>query len=453
MTRAQEWAALLALESPAQLSDTVERALRRREGEREKKARHRAALARWGRRLAPAWALAGAVCAFVLVVNLSVPFALACGRLPVLKEAVRAVAFDPALKAALESGYYQILEGSYTTGAGVTFKPYCFMASGQRVSLLCSFNKGVAQPTLTDGAGEKLGYCSNWPESGEVALSNFDLAGQELPEELTFTYAFFDGDRVGEPVGSHTWESWGEITFTVPVDQAFRREKRVVELGVSFTLDGQTLTAERLILTPISSQLILSPGADNTADLKALSFYLEDEQGRQYTWAGTMSQGSGNPYYAQDGGEFVGVYRFSGLYDVAWEHLTLHITGARWLTRDRPDTVLHLDTGVAEHLPTYVLDWWWEDGSGVESARHGDRFSDIVRRGLHFYTQADLPAVPFTGVYGGGLSRSSSGYDAPNPPDPLHIIEGIEGTPGETITFQVDYDSCTSGRDVAVELG
>nr|CRY96460.1 hypothetical protein [uncultured prokaryote] len=51
MTRAQEWADLLALEPPAQLADTVDRALARRAKERQKKDRRKALLARWNRRL------------------------------------------------------------------------------------------------------------------------------------------------------------------------------------------------------------------------------------------------------------------------------------------------------------------------------------------------------------------------------------------------------------------
>ncbi len=451
MTRAQEWADLLALEPPARLMDTVDRALRRREQEQEKKNRRKALLARWNRRLAPAYALAGAVCAFVLVVNLSVPFALACGQLPGLKAAVTAVAFDPTLKAALKSDYYQILEGTYTTEEGVEFKPYCLMASDQRVSLLCAFNKGVAEPILTDEAGEQLGYCTFYPESGDMVLSNFDLIDQELPEKLTFTYSFFDGGRVGEPLSAHTGEEWGEITFTVPVDERFRRAKREVALGTTFTLDGQTLTAEKLILTPIASQIVFSGDENNTADLKSLSFYLEDEKGRQYTWTGTMSQGSGNPHFAQDGGEFVGNYRFSGLYDVDFEHLTLHITATQWLTRDRPDTVLHLDTGKAKHLPEYVQDWWWEDGSGTESALHEvDPLG--AWRGLHFYTNVDLPSIPFVADFDNDFSKRTPSWDTPDPPNPLHFIEKVEGDPGDTITFRVHYDSYTTGRDVAIEL-
>lgn len=442
MTRAQEWADLLALEPPEALRDTVERALLRRE--EEKQARRR----RWGtlaRRLAPAYALAGAACAFMLVVNLSVPFALACGRLPVLGEAVKAVAFDPSLRWALESDYYQVLEGSYTTDKGVTFKPYCLMASDQRVSLLCTFDQGVAWSTLTDGDGEKLNYGTASIESGKMVLSNFDFIDQELPDTLTFTYSFFDGDRVGETVGSHSGEDLGEITFTVRLDEHFRREKRVVELGTTFTLDGQTLTAERLILTPISSQLVLTGDGDNTAWLRDLSFYLEDERGRQYAWAGSMWPLSGVKSYPQDGGEFIGNYRISGLYDQDLAHLTLHVTGARWLTKDRPDTVLHLDTGEAEHLPDYVQDWRWTGTSEEESG-------DGSGCNLHFDTAPDIPAIPFIREYADGVTFRNFGYRTYSGSGPLHVQGTLEGVTGETITFRVAYDSYTSGQDVAVEL-
>ncbi len=167
-----------------------------------------------------------------------------------------------------------------------------------------------------------------------------------------------------------------------------------------------------------------------------------------------MSQGSGNPHFAQDGGEFVGNYRFSGLYDVDFEHLTLHITATRWLTRDRPDTVLHLDTGKAEYLPEYVQDWWWEDGTGRESAIHtGEpQLEPWQWRGLHFYVDGDLPSIPFVADFGDDFSKRTPGWEAPDSFETLHFMEKLEGDPGDTITFRVNYDSYTTGRDVAIEL-
>ena len=55
----------------------------------------------WRRISAPAGSVAAVFAAFVLLVNLSTPFALACGKVPVLKELAAAVAF----LASEEAGY------------------------------------------------------------------------------------------------------------------------------------------------------------------------------------------------------------------------------------------------------------------------------------------------------------------------------------------------------------
>ena len=101
MDRMLEYETLLAsLDAQApELDDLVPRALARAR-------RHRVR-----RRLGvPAASLGGVAAAFVLLVNLStVPFALACGSVPVLRELAAAVAFSPSLKAAVEHDYVQYL--------------------------------------------------------------------------------------------------------------------------------------------------------------------------------------------------------------------------------------------------------------------------------------------------------------------------------------------------------
>ena len=85
MTRNEEYQALLQeLEpTPPALEGTAERALRRRRRDRR--------LRLFG---VPAGSLAACFAAFVLLVNLSVPFARACGSVPLLRELALAVAFS-----------------------------------------------------------------------------------------------------------------------------------------------------------------------------------------------------------------------------------------------------------------------------------------------------------------------------------------------------------------------
>ena len=92
MDRMEEYKALR--DAPEELPPALEGAVAR--------ARARARRRRlWRRISAPAGSAAAGFAAFVLLVNLSTPFALACGRVPVLKELAAAVAF----LASEEAGY------------------------------------------------------------------------------------------------------------------------------------------------------------------------------------------------------------------------------------------------------------------------------------------------------------------------------------------------------------
>ena len=75
--------------------------------------------------------------AFVLLVNLSTPFALACGKVPVLKELAAAVAFSPSLKAAVENDYVQYI-GQSATDNGITVHLEYLMADQGGLMLFLS---------------------------------------------------------------------------------------------------------------------------------------------------------------------------------------------------------------------------------------------------------------------------------------------------------------------------
>ena len=91
MNRMEEYEALLR--QPEELPPALEDAVGR--------ARARARRRRLRRLLTPAGSVAAVFAVFVLMVNLWTPFALACARVPVLKELTAAVAFSPSLKTAV----------------------------------------------------------------------------------------------------------------------------------------------------------------------------------------------------------------------------------------------------------------------------------------------------------------------------------------------------------------
>ena len=110
MNRMEEYRRLLTeLEAtPPALEYTLQRA----------KARRRHGL--WKKGLGiPAGSLAAVFAAFVLLVNVSTPFALACSNVPFLKDLTAAVAFSPSLKAAVEHDFVQYI-GQTQTQNGIT---------------------------------------------------------------------------------------------------------------------------------------------------------------------------------------------------------------------------------------------------------------------------------------------------------------------------------------------
>ena len=99
MNRTEEYWALAAQlkEPPPELAGTVDRA------------RARARRERRGKRLGvPLASLGGAAAAFAVLVNCSTPFAMACRRVPFVRELAQAVALRPSLKAAFENGVLRL---------------------------------------------------------------------------------------------------------------------------------------------------------------------------------------------------------------------------------------------------------------------------------------------------------------------------------------------------------
>ena len=114
MNRIEEYEALLKeLETtPENLESTVEKALKR-ENTFQKKRRIL---------VSSAGSLAACFAAFVLLVNLSVPFARACGSIPLISDLARAVSWSPSLSAAVEHDYVRF-EGRDAWLDSVTIAP------------------------------------------------------------------------------------------------------------------------------------------------------------------------------------------------------------------------------------------------------------------------------------------------------------------------------------------
>ena len=337
MNRMEEYEALLqeAEELPPALEDTVGRA------------RARARRRRLRRRIsAPAGSVAAVFAVFVLLVNLWTPFALACAKVPVLKELTAAVAFSPSLKAAVENDYVQYI-GQSQTDSGITVNLEYLMADQGGLMLFLSIT-GPEEATsfmprveFTTPDGESLEGCSVLMDSvapGE--LSNaitvaFKGEGEpQLPEALRLTCQV--RAHIPGVTDYDTWTADAAFTFDFPLDQRFRGQGRTVEVNRWIQLDGNAIRIVNLELYPTHARLNLEQDPDNAETLTGLSFYLEDGSGVRY------EQGSANGLTAMGDS-----YLFESPYFSDCSSLTLCITGAEWLEKGREYAAIDLEAGEA----------------------------------------------------------------------------------------------------------
>lgn len=323
MNRQQEyWDLIRQLDqTPSALDGTAQRARAR--------ARRRRMGRRWGISLGGA---AGVCAAFVLAVNTLPTFALACGRLPVLRELAAAVAFSPSLSAAVEHDYVQYI-GQSQSFDGTTLTLEYVIADQQQMVVFYRVDGGeypyyTASCDLKDENGTPLSGYSVGSTTSEEELKKLEIHFKELeevPQTLTLEVELLGTDQAGE---DHPLDH--VFPFTITLDPNKTAPAVEVPVGQWVEVGGQRLLVDRLELNPTRTALHLADDPDNTAWLEDLEFHFTGGDGTVYDAIdGTISASGRYTYY------------FQSLYFVKNPtDLTLHLDGAAWLDKEaQPVTV------------------------------------------------------------------------------------------------------------------
>ena len=185
MNRNEEYHALLVEleQSPKELGNTVQKALKRESASRKKRR---------------AWAvfcgsLAACFACFVLLVNLSVPFARACGNIPVLRELAKAVSWSPSLSAAVENEYVQPIGKSQTVN-GITATVEYVIVDQKQLNIFFTLdsddydNLNAEMPRY-----EPEQFCStigsSWNQPPGTLLNyTLDYGDNNVPDSFTMTF-------------------------------------------------------------------------------------------------------------------------------------------------------------------------------------------------------------------------------------------------------------------------
>ena len=297
----------------------------------------------------------------MVLVNVSVPFAHACGSIPLLRELAKAVAWSPSLSAAVENEYVQPI-GQTQTQNGITATVEYVIVDRKQVNLYYTLDfdpalgELYADYEITPGQGSAGTAGSMALEPGALTEINRDYVDVDVPEALDLTISIYreEPENPEEPKDElfeqqPVWEEpdyLAELTFHLEFDPTFTAQGEILPLHTEFTLDGQTFTLQEAEIYPTHLRLTLTADPDNTAWLAGLDLYLENEHGERFEKSLGGITASGDPE-----GEGMGTFWLDSPLFSQGEHLTLHITGVRWKDKDAPPVKLNLAEGTAENLP------------------------------------------------------------------------------------------------------
>lgn len=381
MNRNEEYMRLLAeLEgTPPALEYTVQRAKART----KKSGRLRRCVA------APLSALFAVFLAFMALVNLSPPFALAVSRIPVLKDLAAAVALSPSLTAAVEHDYVQPI-GLEQTDHGVTMRVEYVIVDQKHLNIFYSLRSDVFSHvfyplegiTLSEADGTPLGigsYCVTssgdaYTPDGELQMMSIEFSYVDISGSLRLVCAvagYSDEENLDPPMVA-------SFEFSLDFDPTYTGQGGVVSLGQSFTVDGQNLTVTTVETYPTYLRLNLDYRA-NAVWLDQIFLYLENEKGERFESKGIWRE---NRF---ETGDVEVQCRLESPFFSESESLTLYVTGVTWLDKKGEPVKIDLSRGTADFLPM---------GTKLESAireENGWRltFSGVKRNATSAYLLFD----------------------------------------------------------------
>lgn len=370
---------------------------------------------------------------FVLLVNLSWSFALACSGLPVLSDLAAAVAFSPSLKAAVEFGYVQNLNMEQTQN-GLTIKLEYLVVDQKQVNIYFRYYDETGKNYCISKAIDKTygtwnGIISQGIDdthrSGELQRIHLEYGSEDVPGELTLFILTREIISDG-PDGFFLSEKQMRFAFNIKFDPDFTRKAEVYTPNQSFTFDGQMFTVTSVEVFPTQMRVNLEADESNTAWIRALYCYAEDENGVRYEPPAkgiTVAMWDNMAIPMHNG------FRLESAYFGRGERLTLHILGAALLDKDAPSIKIDLKNNTAQGLP---------DGITFVGTEQKD---DLVE--LHFSVQRREDLV-YRNEYGEDFSLDWRYYSISDPT----VIED-----SHFIIMRMEYDPQTQEEVYTVDAG
>lgn len=154
-----------------------------------------------------------------------------------------------------------------------------------------------ATPSITDERGQPLGgdgLSSGNPDTpnGELNYITADFIESPLPSSLCLTLKVLDNgsstmEVVVEEDGFSSDRAYEELdfisefTFKLEFDPYYTSQSESIEVNQTFNLDNKTIILEQAEIYPTHMNLTFDDVESNTAWIRRLDFYIENEKGKK----------------------------------------------------------------------------------------------------------------------------------------------------------------------------
>lgn len=321
---------------------------------------------------------------FMGAVNLSPAFASAAAKVPIVRELVLAVSFDPSMKAAIEHNYVQLVKESDSDN-GYQIDVEYLVADKANLTVyykLHGLPKEVEHQypyyisvELQDENGQELeGYgstCDGAVEGDVLSCAKFHFTdGGTVPEQVqmvlqvkvdeealneleqrqngTYEVSMREDDYRSE-MGAELpiLKEIAELRVPLSIDHNSLFQVRTIALNKTITVDGQNLTIEKAEIYPTQMRVYWQEDPDNDKWITSLEFALQGQ--KHHRWE-TISNGvSGIGVMGEPRQAWLESSWFSEV-----EQYQLELTEISLLPKKAVEVTYDYRTGKCTNLPSYV---------------------------------------------------------------------------------------------------
>lgn len=301
----------------------------------------------------------------VAVINFSPIVAHAFGQIPVLRQIAAAVNFSPSLSKAVEHEFIQHIGQEQTIG-NVTMRIEYVIVDQRQLNIFYSLNSpvysyigcsadifcaedGLRASVVIMGGGLTV-------STGDIRQTVVVFSDDTMPDQLIFELRVhrLDALYMTMPVQAGTYEHTepeiiATFNFLLEFDPGFTEQGETIYVNREFVIDGQVLTITTVEIYPTHMRANFTAHPDNTAWLRSLRFYAENEHGDRF-----YAIDNGITAFGGYGTPMMVSHHLNSPFFSQSNQLTLHIEEVVWLDKDMQRVRIDLANSTADRLPEGV---------------------------------------------------------------------------------------------------